>query len=59
MLNNIEEEMTPEAREVIREEAAVWAEFQQRLLFLQAQARLPFRAILLGTTAIMSGKVRT
>lgn len=55
----IEEEMTPEAREAVREEAAVWAEFQQRLLFLRTQAQLPFKALLRGTTAIMSGKVRT
>jgi len=51
--------MTPEAREAIREEAAAWAEFQRHLQFLRVQAQLPFRALLLGTTAILSGKVRT
>ena len=43
----------------IQEEARGWVEFQHRMAFLHAQALLPRRALLLGTTAIMSGKVRT
>ena len=55
----VEEELSPAAREAVREEALVWAEFQRRMEFLRAQARLPVKALLRGTTAIMSGKVRT
>jgi len=55
----VEEELSPEATEAVREEALVWAEFQRRMEFLRAQARLPVKALLRGTTAIMSGKVRT
>jgi hypothetical protein len=51
--------MSPEAAEAVREEARVWAEFQRRMEFLRAQARLPVKVLLRGTTAIMSGKVRT
>ena len=55
----VEEELSPAAREAVREEALVWAEFQRRMEFLRAQAQLPVKALLLGTTSIMSGKVRT
>ena len=55
----VEEELSPAAREAVREEALVWVEFQHRMAFLHAQARLPLRALLRGTTSIMSGKVRT
>lgn len=55
----LSEELTPEARAALREEALSWAAFQERMAFLRFQARLPFRALLLGTTAILTGKVRT
>ncbi len=58
MAGMIEEELSPEAKAAIREEALAWAAFQERMEFLRFQARLPFRALLLGTTAIMSGRVR-
>lgn len=56
---DINEELTPEAREVLREEARLMLEVNKRLQFLRAQAALPFRALLLGTTAIITGRVRT
>lgn len=35
------------------------AEMEARLAFLRFQARMPLRPLLLGTTAILTGKVRT
>lgn len=34
-------------------------EMEARLAFLRLQAQMPLRLLLLGTTAIMTGKVRT
>lgn len=58
MAGMITEELSPEAKAAIREEAEAWVAFNARMEFLRFQASLPFRALLLGTTAIMSGRVR-
>lgn len=34
-------------------------ELEERLAFLRLQAQLPLRALLLGTTAIMTGRVKS
>lgn len=52
-------ELPPEVAQGIREEVTGQQETARRLLFLIMQAQLPLRPLLLGTTAIMTGRIRT